>query len=257
MAYSIKLDSFEGPLDLLLHLIEKAEVDIYDIPIAEITEQYLATIDTMQQLQLDVASEFVVMAASLLSIKSKMLLPKKEEQIYQQQLLDMDVEENDPREELVQRLLEYKRYKMLAEQLREMEIGRNRVFTRPAENLAPYIKEEEHTVKDVTIYDLISALEKLVKKSKDKQQPITKVSRDEVSIKDRMTEIRQLVRVGGGMIRFSQLFSRRATRAEIVTSFLALLELMKAKEITCIQNQLFQDIMICENTTKGAHTDGL
>ncbi|KQL49244.1 segregation and condensation protein A [Brevibacillus choshinensis] len=255
MAYSIKLDSFEGPLDLLLHLIDKAEVDIYDIPIAEITEQYLATIDTMQELQLDVASEFVVMAASLLSIKSKMLLPKKEEHVFQQ-FLDMDVEEIDPREELVQRLLEYKRYKMLAERLREMEIGRKQVYTRPAENLSPYVKEEDHTVKDVTLYDLISALEKLVKKVNDKQ-PITKVSRDEVSIKDRMFEIRQLVRVGGGMVRFSQLFTRGATRTEIVTSFLALLELMKAKEITCIQNQLFQDIMICDNTTKGAPEDGL
>lgn len=255
MAYSIKLDSFEGPLDLLLHLIDKAEVDIYDIPIAEITEQYLATIDTMQQLQLDVASEFVVMAASLLSIKSKMLLPKKEEHVFQQ-LLDMDVEEIDPREELVQRLLEYKRYKMLAERLREMEIGRNQVYTRPAENLAPYVREEDHTVKNVTLYDLISALERLVKKATDKQ-PITKVSRDEVSIKDRMREIRELVRVGGGMVRFSQLFSKGATRSEIVTSFLALLELMKAKEITCVQNQLFQDIMICENKTKGVPEDGL
>lgn len=256
MAYSIKLDSFEGPLDLLLHLIDKAEVDIYDIPIAEITEQYLATIDTMHQMQLDVASEFVVMAATLLAIKSKMLLPKKEEQVFQP-YLDMDVEEIDPREELVQRLLEYKRYKMLAEQLREMESGRSQVFTRPAENLTPYVREEENTIKDVTLYDLIQALEKLVKKVKDKEQPITKVSRDEVSIKDRMKEIRQLVRAGGGMVRFSQLFSREVTRTEIVTSFLALLELMKSKQIQCIQNQLFQDIMICEYDTKGVPTDGL
>ena len=255
MTYSIKLDSFEGPLDLLLHLIDKAEVDIYDIPIAEITEQYLATIDTMQQLQLDVASEFVVMAATLLSIKSKMLLPKKEEQVFQP-LFDMDVEEADPRDELVQRLLEYKRYKLLAEQLREMEIGRNQVFTRPAEDLTPYIREEEHTIKDVTIYDLINALEKLVTRVKTKE-PIAKVSRDEVSIKDRMQEIRQMLRVGGGMIRFFQLFTPHSTRTEIVTTFLALLELMKAKHITCIQNQLFQDIMICENTAKGVQTDGL
>lgn len=255
MAYSIKLDSFEGPLDLLLHLIDKAEVDIYDIPIADITEQYLATIDTMQQLQLDVASEFVVMAATLLSIKSKMLLPKKEEHVFQP-FLDMDVEEVDPREELVSRLLEYKRYKLLAEQLREMEIGRNQVFTRPAENLSPYVREEDHTVKDVTLYDLINALEKLAKKTKEKE-PITKVSRDEVSIKDRMREIRDLVRVGGGMVRFYQLFTKGASRSEIVTTFLALLELMKGKHITCIQNQLFQDIMICENTPKGAPTDGL
>ncbi|BAH43385.1 MULTISPECIES: segregation/condensation protein A [Brevibacillus] len=254
MAYSIKLDSFEGPLDLLLHLIDKAEVDIYDIPVAEITEQYLATIDKMQELQLDVASEFVVMAATLLSIKSKMLLPKKEEHVFQQ-FLDMDVDEIDPREELVARLLEYKRYKMLAENLREMEIGRNQVFTRPAENLSPYVREEDHTVTNVTLYDLINALEKLVKKTKEKE-PMTTVSRDEISIKDRMTEIRQAVR-SGGMVRFSELFTQGATRTEIVTTFLALLELMKAKHITCVQNQLFQDIIICENGTEGAHTDGL
>ncbi|NQF12632.1 segregation/condensation protein A [Brevibacillus sp. HB1.3] len=254
MAYSIKLDSFEGPLDLLLHLIDKAEVDIYDIPVAEITEQYLATIDKMQELQLDVASEFVVMAATLLSIKSKMLLPKKEEHVFQQ-FLDMDVDEIDPREELVARLLEYKRYKMLAENLREMEIGRNQVFTRPAENLSPYVREEDHTVTNVTLYDLINALEKLVKKTKEKE-PMTTVSRDEISIKDRMTEIRQAVR-NGGMVRFSELFTQGATRTEIVTTFLALLELMKAKHITCVQNQLFQDIIICENGTEGAHTDGL
>ncbi|MFS0554007.1 segregation/condensation protein A [Brevibacillus sp. 179-C9.3 HS] len=254
MAYSIKLDSFEGPLDLLLHLIDKAEVDIYDIPVAEITEQYLATIDKMQELQLDVASEFVVMAATLLSIKSKMLLPKKEEHVFQQ-FLDMEVDEIDPREELVARLLEYKRYKMLAEQLREMEIGRNQVFTRPAENLSPYVREEDHTVTNVSLYDLINALEKLVKKTKEKE-PMTKVSRDEISIKDRMQEIRQVVR-GGGTVRFSELFTQGATRTEIVTTFLALLELMKAKHITCVQNQLFQDIIICENGTEGAHTDGL
>jgi len=255
LAYSIKLDSFEGPLDLLLHLIDKAEVDIYDIPVAEITEQYLATLETMQELQLDVASEFVVMAATLLSIKSKMLLPKKEEHVFQP-LLDMDVEEVDPREELVQRLLEYKRYKLLAEQLREKEIGRSQVYTRPAEDLTPYVREEENPVKNVSLYDLVSALEKLVKRVKEKE-PITKVSRDEISIKDRMQEIRQLLRAGGGMIRFFQLFSAKVTRTEIVTTFLALLELMKAKQITCVQNQLFQDILICQCSPQGGQTDGL
>lgn len=255
MTYSIKLDSFEGPLDLLLHLIDKAEVDIYDIPIADITEQYLSTIDTMHALQLDVASEFVVMAATLLSIKSKMLLPKKEEHVFQP-LFDMEVEEVDPREELVQRLLEYKRYKLLAESLREMEIGRSQVYTRPAEDLTPYIKEEESPVKDVSLYDLLGALEKMVSRIRTKE-PITKVSRDEVSIKDRMQEIRQLIKVGGGMVRFFQLFSQSATRTEVVTTFLALLELMKVKHITCIQNQLFQDILICEHTGKGVQHDGL
>ncbi|MFM1652774.1 segregation/condensation protein A [Brevibacillus sp. B_LB10_24] len=255
MSYSIKLDSFEGPLDLLLHLIDKAEVDIYDIPIAEITEQYLQTIHAMQELQLEVASEFVVMAATLLSIKSKMLLPKKEEHVFQP-LLDIDVEEVDPRDELVQRLLEYKRFKLIAEQLREMETGRSQVFTRPAEDLTPYIREEEPPVVGVTLYDLMSALEKLLARKRD-DEPMTKVSRDEVSIKDRMKEIRQLLKVGGGMIRFFQLFSPSASRTEIVTTFLALLELMKAKRVTCVQNQLFTDILICESQAAGGEADGL
>lgn len=249
MSYSIKLDSFEGPLDLLLHLIDKAEVDIYDIPIAEITEQYLQTIHTLQELHLDVASEFVVMAATLLSIKSKMLLPKKEETVFQP-LFDMDVEEVDPRDELVQRLLEYKRYKIIAENLREMEIGRSKVFTRPAEDLTPYIRAEEPTVSNVSIYDLVSALEKLFEKKSNAKEPLTRVSRDEISIKDRMKEIRQLLKVGGGMVRFSQLFVEAASRTEIVTTFLAILELMKAKRITCVQNQLFTEILICDSPTQ-------
>jgi len=245
MSYSIKLDSFEGPLDLLLHLIDKAEVDIYDIPISDITEQYLTTIHTMQQLQLDVASEFVVMAASLLAIKSKMLLPKKEELVIQPNF-DMEMEEADPRDELVQRLLEYKKFKQMAEQLREMEIGRGQLFTRPAEDLTPYVREEENPVANVTLYDLLSALEKLFARG-PRQEPITKVSRDEISIKDRMKEIRQLLKVGGGMVRFSQLFDLSASRTEIVTTFLAMLELMKAKHITCVQQTLFTDILICES----------
>jgi segregation and condensation protein A len=248
LAYSIKLDSFEGPLDLLLHLIDRAEVDIYDIPIAEITEQYMAVLEEAQELQLDVASEFVVMAATLLSIKSKMLLPKKEEHVFQP-LFDMDVEETDPREELVQRLLEYKRYKLLAEELREREIGRSQVFTRPAEDLTPYVRDEESPIKNVSLYDLLGALEKLVKRIREKE-PMAKVSRDEISIKDRMKEIRQLLQAGGGTVRFFQLFSGKTTRTQIVTTFLALLELMKTKQVTCIQNQLFQDILICEYSAK-------
>ncbi|WP_139489233.1 segregation/condensation protein A [Brevibacillus dissolubilis] len=249
MSYSIKLDSFEGPLDLLLHLIDRAEVDIYDIPIAQITEQYLSTIHTMQELHLEIASEFVVMAATLLSIKSKMLLPRKEEHVFQP-LFDMDVEEADPRDELVMRLLEYKKFKQMAEQLREMETGRSQVFTRPAEDLTPYVREEEKPVLNVSLYDLLAALEKAFNRINTKD-PITKVSRDEISIKDRMKEIRTLIKVGGGMVRFSQLFSSQVTRTEVVTTFLALLELMKTKAITCVQNQLFADILICENQPKG------
>ncbi|AIG26161.1 segregation/condensation protein A [Brevibacillus sp. 7WMA2] len=251
MSYSIKLDSFEGPLDLLLHLIDKAEVDIYDIPIAVITEQYLDTIHTMRELQLDVASEFVVMAATLLAIKSKTLLPKKEE-LHFEPLHDDYGEEEDPRDELVQRLLEYKKFKRVAEQLREMETGRSQVFTRPAEDLTPYVREEEPGVANVTLFDMLHALEKLFARLQTKE-PVAKVSRDEISIKDRMKEIRQLIKVGGGHVRFSQLFITNVTRTEIVTTFLALLELMKGKAITCVQNQLFTDILISEGKGETEH----
>jgi segregation and condensation protein A len=118
------------------------------------------------------------------------------------------------------------------------------------------VKEEENTIKDVTLYDLIASLERLVNRLKEKE-PMAKVSRDEISIKDRMKEIRMLLSFGGGMIRFTQLFSQAVNRTEIVTTFLALLELMKTKQITCVQNQLFQDIMICDNSSKGGEPHGL
>lgn len=255
MVYSIKLDSFEGPLDLLLHLIERAEVDIYDIPIAEITEQYLHILEEAQEQQLEIASEFVVMAATLLSIKSRMLLPKKEEQVFQP-LLDIDVEETDPREELVQRLLEYKRYKMIAEQLRAMETGRSQVYTRPPEDLTPYIREEQ-PVLHVTLYDLLAALEKLYKRRLE-PQPLASVARDEISVKDRMQQITQLLSVAGGTIRFSQLFSVKISKTELVATFLAILELMKEKRISCVQNRLFSDILIyAYGEAEGGERDGL
>ncbi|WP_126427404.1 segregation and condensation protein A [Brevibacillus marinus] len=256
MAYSIKLDSFEGPLDLLLHLIDKAEVDIYDIPIAEITEQYLQILEEAQERQLEVASEFVVMAATLLSIKSKMLLPAKKEEHVFQPLLDIEVEESDPREELVQRLLEYKRYKLIAEQLRAMETGRSQVYTRPAEDLSPYIRDEQ-PVLHVTLYDMLSALEKLYKRRLE-PQPLASVARDEISVKDRMQQISELLSVAGGTIRFSQLFSAAVSKTELVTTFLAILELMKEKRVMCIQNRLFSDILICAySESEGGERDGL
>ena len=161
MALDIKLTSFQGPLDLLLHLIEKAEVDIYDIPVVAITDQYMDYLYVMQELQLDVASEFLVMAATLLAIKSKLLLPRREEQDLSELLEGFDYEEEDPRIELVQRLLEYKKFKSIADDLREKEIEQSKVYTRPAEDLSRYLsQEEENPVKDVTLYDLVEALQK-------------------------------------------------------------------------------------------------
>jgi segregation and condensation protein A len=124
------------------------------------------------------------------------------------------------------------------------------VFTRPPEDLTPFMREEEAPILNVTLYDMLAALEKLIVR-RQQPEPLAKVSRDEVSIKDRMREIRQLLSVGGGMVRFSQLFSPSASRTEIVTTFLALLELMKGKRVTCVQTQLFSDILVCRAEGNG------
>src|SRR5690606_4106514 len=139
MQYNVKIDAFEGPLDLLLHLINRLEIDIYDIPVAEITEQYLFYIHTMKELQLDIASEYLVMAATLLAIKSKMLLPKHEDEQLEDEI-GMEMEE-DPRDELVERLVEYRKYKEAAEDLKELEQERGLMFTKPPSDLTDFAKE--------------------------------------------------------------------------------------------------------------------
>lgn len=242
MGYEIKLPVFEGPLDLLLHLIQKNEMDIYDIPIAMITEQYLDYLYYMQQLQLEIASEFLVMASTLLSIKSKMLLPRREETEFDE-LDGLEYEEEDPREELIQRLLEYKKYKEIASQLREREAERSKVYTRPAEDLTPYMNQNENPVSDVSLYDLIEAFQKVLSRA-DEKDPVTRIERDEISVRDRMKEIYGLLEVAGGTIEFSRIFSGRVTRVEIVTTLLSLLELMKNKVVSCEQHRLFDEILI-------------
>lgn len=243
MGVDIKLDTFEGPLDLLLHLIDRAEVDIYDIPVVEITDQYMSHLYIMQELQLDVASEFLVMAATLLAIKSKMLLPKREEAMYDEWGIEPYEEEEDPREELVQRLLEYKKYKKLAETFREREKEQSRVYTRPAEDLSQFIPEEENPISNVTIYDLVDALQKAFKRVNRKEQTV-KVQRDEISLKDRIAEIDKLLTVAGGQVYFSQLFTEKESKIEIVTTFLALLEMMKKRTVACQQDGLFAEIVV-------------
>jgi segregation and condensation protein A len=243
MGVDIKLDTFEGPLDLLLHLIDRAEVDIYDIPVVEITEQYMNHLYIMQELQLDVASEFLVMAATLLAIKSKMLLPRREEAMFDDWEMDSYEEEGDPREELVHRLLEYKKYKKLAETFREREKEQSRVYTRPAEDLSQFVPEEENPISNVTIYDLVDALQKALKRVNRKERTV-KVERDEISLKDRIQEIEELLSVAGGTMYFSQLFEKKESKIEIVTTFLALLEMMKKRTVFCRQDGLFEEIVV-------------
>lgn len=234
----IKIDAFEGPLDLLLHLIEQAEVDIYDISVAEITDQYVAYIRTMQELELEIASEFLVMAATLLAIKSKMLLPQEEEYAFQT-TLDMDVEEADPRAELIQRLVEYKKYKQLAAHLREKETERSQTYTRPSDDLSVFIEEEPNPVKEVSLFDLLRAFQLVLQKPPD--EPLAKVEREEWSIGERMVEIKSVL-AEKHKVAFSHFFQETKSKNQVIVTFLALLELMKKREIYCYQKRLFDEI---------------
>ncbi|WP_216830433.1 segregation/condensation protein A [Alkalihalobacterium elongatum] len=242
--YSVKLDTFEGPLDLLLHLINQAEVDIYDIPVAKITDQYMQYIRTMQELQLDIASEYLVMAATLLAIKSKMLLPKQQEELNIDESFELD--EEDPREELMMRLIEYRKFKEAANELQDRQVERSLIHTKPPVNLERYFPKEERkevTLKGITLYDMLDAYQSMLKRKK-LQAPVAKtVKSQEYSIQSRMGEIMEDLIRNGGKRNFYSLFPVRE-KSHIVISFLALLELIKKKSIICEQERNFSDIMI-------------
>ncbi|WP_347552911.1 segregation/condensation protein A [Pseudalkalibacillus hwajinpoensis] len=247
MQYSVKVDAFEGPLDLLLHLINKYEVDIYDIPVSQITDQYLTFIHTMQELELDVASEYLVMAATLLAIKSKMLLPQKEEELF-----DDDQEfDDDPRDELVQRLVEYRRFKEAANDLKEKESSRSLLYARPPADISEYSREEHQTsIGDVTLYDMLAAFQKMSRRVKDKKPKRTRIQSQDIPIEDRMNEIRLKLQ-GNGRKRFTELFVEEE-RGHMIVTFLAILELMKKRAVACEQDSNFGEIMIFESEGKAS-----
>ncbi|RTE09658.1 segregation and condensation protein A [Paenibacillus whitsoniae] len=243
MKVTYKLEAFEGPLDLLLHLIDKNELDIYNIPIKEITEQYMDYVQAMQELELEVASEFLVMAATLLSIKSKMLLPKPPVIEFDEDFYDMD-DDYDPRAELVAKLIEYRKYKSIADMLREKEVERSLVFTREPEDLTPFMQVlQENPVEGLDVADLLYAFRRTLRKLVNRNV-VTRIRRDEISVKDRIKEVVGLLKERGGKLLFSKLFDYEMTREEIVVTFLAILELMKMKVIMCHQHRLFDDIVI-------------
>lgn len=244
MKVTFKLETFEGPLDLLLHLIDKSEVDIYDIPIKEITDQYVEYLQSMQELELEVTSEFLVMAATLLSIKSKMLLPKPPVELYEDNTDWMDGDEFDPRAELVQKLIEYRKYKEIADHLREMELERSLIYTREPADLTPYMNRTVvNPVKGLHLADLLLAFRKALRKQAGRNI-VAKIRRDEISVKDRIRQVTERLQDEGGKLLFSHLLSDDVEREEIVVTFLALLELMKMKQIVCFQHRLFEDIVI-------------
>lgn len=239
MSYKIRLDMFEGPLDLLLHLIKEEEFNIYDIPIMRITEQYLEYLNLMELLDLEVAGDFLVVAATLMQIKSRMLLPPDPGA--------QEEEEADPREELVRRLLEYKAYKEAAGRLRGFETERNRVFVRPAagwENTAGS-GEPAGVFSEVSLFELISALAKVI--GNLPKEVFHQVIKDEFTVAEKIHEIFHEL-VSRPMVRFSHFFRKAGNKVEAITTFLAILELVRLKEITVRQSDRFGEIEIARNT---------
>lgn len=235
MSYKIKLQIFEGPLDLLLYLVKKDHLNIYDIPIAQITKQYLAYLELMELLDLNIAGEFLVMAATLMQIKSKMLLP------LQQQPRE---EEVDPRAELVRRLLEYEKFKEIAEDLRQRESSQQEVFKRPKAQDSELIPEEKEVYFEASIFDLITAFTKALKEVP--KEIFYEVIKDEFTIEEKVHQILHLV-LERPMITLSDLFMSAKNKMEIIVIFLAILELIRMKEIVALQKDLFSDIEISRN----------
>ncbi|WP_027093699.1 segregation and condensation protein A [Cohnella thermotolerans] len=258
MTVLYKLETFEGPLDLLLHLIDKAEIDIQDISISEITDQYMSYLDAMQELELDVTSEFLVMAATLLSMKSRQLLPKPP--VTDEPWVTVEEEGEDPREELIRKLLEYRKYKAIASQLREQEYERSLVFTRDPADLAPFVPDiPRNPVEGLHVADLVRAFRKAMRRVAGRNR-IAAIQRDEISIKDRIRDIIDALKArasdGDGKVLFSQLIGDQMDRQEVVVTFLAVLELMKRRIVSCYQNRLFDEIVLSW-TGKEEDEDGL
>ena len=245
MAIEVKLTAFEGPLDLLLHLIEKNKIDIYDIPIAVITEQYFDYLDEMRRADMDIMSEFLVMAATLLRIKSQMLLPKE---------VNEEGEEEDPREELVGRLVEYKIYKYASGELkdREIEAGRS-LYKNPTlpEEVASYREPiDPHQIierQGVTLEQLKEVLEFVLKRRNDKLDPVRsqfgEIRQDEVKVEDKIRHITKRIKQKKKMT-FRALLEEGSTKTEVIVTFLALLELMKMGRVFVTQEDIGSEIMI-------------
>ncbi len=242
MSYEVKTEAFEGPLDLLLHLINRLEIDIYDIKMAEITTQYMEHIHAMRVLELNEASEYLVMAATLLSIKSKMLLPIHQDDEME---TDFEISLDDPRDELVQKLIEYKKYKEAAESLQELEENRTLFYTKPPTDLSEYQSNQQLALfeLDVNVYDMLGAFQKMLRRKQLSAPLHTRVSKQEVSIKDQMHNVVTTLQKHNGRLSFYELFPTR-DKPTIVTTFLALLELMKRQVVKVEQKNNFEDLVV-------------
>jgi len=238
MNYKIHLDKFEGPLDLLLYLIKKDDINISDIPIATITDQYMEYINLMKMLDLDVVGDFLVMAATLMQIKSRMLLPPDP-------LAGPEV--IDPRQELVDRLKEYEQFKLIAEDLKSKELFRQSLFGRlvDEEKLNEIKEDAQEVMFEATLFDLITALSDALKQIPEKKD--YQISQEEFTIEGKIHSLLHLL-VENSRISLTDLFRRAVNKSEIVCTFVAVLELTRLKEIVILQHRHFEDIEIIRNT---------
>lgn len=243
MALSVKLEVFEGPLDLLLHLIDKNKIDIYDIPIVEITDQYLSYIRDMETEDMDVMSEFLLMAATLLDIKCKMLLPPE---------VNEEGEEQDPRAELVQKLLEYKMYKYMSFELRDKQQGAEKNFYKEPtipEEVSKYSEplDYQELLGDVNLSKLHAIFKETIKRQENKIDPVRSqfgnIEKDEINLDMKMLYIKAYIREHN-QLSFRDLLEKQGNKMEIIVTFLVILEMIKIGEITIKQDTLFDDILI-------------
>ncbi len=243
MTYRVRLEVFEGPLDLLLHLIKKAEVDVYDIPVARITDQYLQYLSLMEEMNLDVAGEYLVMAATLTHIKSRMLLPPEE--------VEHDEPEDDPRTDLVRQLVEYQRYREAALALGERPILSRDVFRRDSSAPAP-AGEEGVRLRDVTLADLLEAFREVLERSL--KESFHEIVTEDISIGECVALIERRLDLEGPL-RFRDLFAGTPGRARMVATFLALLELIKRQAVRARQEDLCGDILLLPGPNAGTRVD--
>ena len=236
MNVEFKINEFEGPLDLLLHLIKESKMDIMNIEIESITKQYMDYLEEQEKMNLEIASEYLILASELLEIKSKLLLPSTKS-------IEDDEEEVDPREELVNRLLEYQAYKEITKVLQEKESLRREIYTKAPENIKNYVDEVKEIKADVSLDDLVEAFKKYLKRKEETKPLKTKVAINEITVSSRRHDIKRVLREKK-KVSFFELFPV-VSKEYVVATFLAILEMAKSKELIITQNDTFDDI-ICE-----------
>jgi segregation and condensation protein A len=241
--YKVQFEVFEGPLDLLLYLIKKEEVDIYEVNLTKLATQFIEYIDTMRLLDLDIAGEFLVMAATLMYIKSRELLP-----VEQQAQVEGEEEGEDPRCELIRQLVEYKKFKDAAAQLQTLESRQEHIFPRVPGKLDFADPEVQPAKPDVSIFDLLNAVNTVLKRFEKREGAAREIFEDRWSVSEKIEGILKTIGERGA-VRFSDLFESAASRPEVVCTFLALLELIRLKQLVCAQPEAFGDIEISRAQT--------